>query len=51
MDIFNVLLDYFKDIDKITESLFANWDDIESVAMSFINFVENLSFALLNKWS
>ena len=50
MDIFNVFLDYFKDIDKMTEKKKKNWDDVESVATRFIVFIENLSFAILNKW-
>ena len=50
MDIFNDFLAVFKDMGDMATSLFKSWDDVESVAMSFISFVENLSFALLNKW-
>lgn len=50
MDIFNVFLDYFKDIELMLESLFKNWDKVEDVAIRFLVFVENLSFAMLNKW-
>lgn len=50
MDIFNVFLEVFKDIEQMTERLFKNWNDVEDVALRFLVFVENLSFAMINKW-
>lgn len=48
--IFDFFLDNLKNIEAIAKEAFVKWEDVESVAMSVINFVENISFALLNKW-